>query len=98
MTDTKQTEQLPSMRSPDFKYIPCDAVNLAISEDGIKLILGVSEADGSSTDLVGVHMSHKTAMALKTVLSKGLNHFQQETGTELEEPELNPETVSTQKN
>jgi hypothetical protein len=97
MTDTKQAEQSLSMRSPDFKYIPCDAVSLAISDDGLKLILGVNEADGTSTDLVGVHMSHKTAMALKAMLSKGLDHFQQETGTKLEEPDLKPEAVSTNK-
>lgn len=97
MTDTKQTQQSLSTRSPDFRYIPCDAVSLAISDDGIKLILGVNEADGATTDLVGVHMSHKTAMALKSMLSKGLDHFQRETGTQLEEPEFNPDAVSTPK-
>lgn len=93
MNDTKQTEPLQSIRSPDFKYIPCDAINLAISDDGIKLIMGVNETEGPSTDLVGVHMSLKTAMSLKSVLEKGLNHYQRETGNKIEEPELKPEAA-----
>ena len=95
MADTKQAPQLPSTRSPDFRYIPCDVFGLAVSEDGMKLTLGVNEADGGSTDLVGVHMSHKTAMALKTILANGLEHLQKETGVKLEEPELNPEATSS---
>jgi hypothetical protein len=87
MNDTTQTEQLSSKRSPDFKYIPCDSISLAVNDEGIKLILGVNEADGSSTELVGVHMSLKAAMALKSVLSQALDHIQQETGTKIEEPD-----------
>lgn len=93
MPDTNQNQSPQSQRSPDFKYIPCDAINLAISDDGIKLILGVNEADGVTTDLVGVHMSHKTAMALKTVLANGLEYFQKETNTVLEEPDLQAEDL-----
>lgn len=91
MTDTNQTQPPQSLRSPDFKYIPCDAINLAISDDGIKLILGVNEADGSATDLVGVHMSLKTAMALQSLLARGLEHFQKETGTLIDAPQINAE-------
>lgn len=88
MTDIQRAEPPQSRRSPDFKYIPCDVINLAISDDGIKLIMGVNEAEGPSTDLVGVHMSLKTAMALKSMLERGLDHYQKETGNRLEEPEL----------
>ena len=88
MTDTKHPQPPQSQRSSDFKYIPCDAINIAISDDGIKLILGVNEADAPSTDLVGVHMSHKTAMALKSIIARGLEHFQKETGKVIEDPDL----------
>ena len=91
MTDTHPTQPHQSLRSPDFKYIPCDAISLAISDEGIKLILGVSEADGSATDLVGVHMSLKTAQALQSTLARGLEQFQKETGTVIDAPHTKTE-------
>ncbi|WP_065333234.1 hypothetical protein [Tritonibacter mobilis] len=94
MTDTKQSQTPQSQRSPDFKYIPCDTINLSVSEDGIKLILGVDEVKGPATELVGVHMSLKTAMALKSILSKGLDHYQEETGNLLQEPDLGTDTLT----
>jgi hypothetical protein len=95
--NTKLLEQKKSLRSPDFRYIPCDSINLAVSDNGIKLILGVEEVDGTSLELVGAHLTHKTAMLLKAALNQGLNHYQKETGTELEEPELGPEPAYDEK-
>lgn len=94
MTDTKQSQAPHSQRSPDFKYIPCDAIKLAVSEDSIKLILGVEEVNGPVTELVGVHMSLKTGMVLKSILSNGLDRYQKETGNVLEEPDLGTDTLT----
>ena len=99
MSDTKQSpkKQSPkkqSHRSPDFRYIPCDSVNLALGNNGIKLILGVEELDGTSLDLVGIHLTHRTAMFLKAALEQSLQHYEKETGIKLEEPELRPEEIS----
>lgn len=77
-------------RSDDFRYIPCDAVNIAVGIDGIKMMLGVEELDGSVLDLTGVHLSHKTAMFLKAALTQGLDLYQTETGIKLDEPDLMP--------
>ena len=93
MSDTKQTQKKPVLRSNDFRYLPCDAINLAVSDNGIKLILGVEELDGSTLDMIGVHMTHKTAMLLKAVLAQGLEHYQSHSGTVLEEPEINPQST-----
>lgn len=78
-------------RSGDFRYVPCDAINLAVSDNGIKLIFGVEELDRSTLELVGVHMTHKTAMLLKAALTQGLDHYQETTGVTLEEPDLSPD-------
>ncbi|MCC4241974.1 hypothetical protein [Thalassospira povalilytica] len=85
MSDSKK----PSQRSSDFRYIPCDTISLAINNSGIKLILGVEEVDASVTELMGAHMTHKTAMILKSALAKGLEEYQQESGIKFEEPKLN---------
>lgn len=91
MSNSEQAPKKESRRSSDFRYIPCDAINLAVSDNGIKLILGVEELDGSTQELIGIHMTHKTAMLLKAALSQGLNHYQETTGVALEEPKLSPE-------
>ncbi|WP_171102858.1 hypothetical protein [Ruegeria sp. HKCCD7255] len=95
MSDLKQVESKRVSRSPDFRYIPCDAINLAMSDNGLKLVLGVEETDNSTLELVGVHLTHKTAMFLKTALSKALEHHEQQTGQKLEEPDLFPEDGET---
>lgn len=94
MNDTKQSQTKQSPRSPDFRYIPCDSINLAIGNNGVKLILGVEELDGTSLDLVGIHLTHRTAMFLKEALEQSLQHYEKETGTKLEKPDLHPEDVS----
>jgi hypothetical protein len=85
-----QPEVKRRLRSHDFRYIPCDAISLALSDNGVKLILGIDEVDGTALDLVGVHVSHKTAWALKVALSQALEHHQKETGVTFDEPELTP--------
>lgn len=91
MSNSEQTPTKKSLRSRDFKYIPCDAINLAVSDNGIKLTLGVEELDGSTYEMVGIHMTHKTAMLLKAALTQGLDHYQTSSGIKLEEPDLKPE-------
>ena len=88
MNNTEQDPKKEITRSPDFKYIPCDSINLAISDNGIKLLLGVEELDGSIHEMIGVHMTHRTAMFLKSALVRGLDHYQEKTGITLEEPEI----------
>lgn len=90
MNDSKAPQEKPRLRSPDFRYIPCDAINMAISDNGVKLILGVEEIEGAHLELIGVHLSHKTAMFLKAALTRGLEHYQKEMGVNLEEPDLGP--------
>lgn len=90
MSDTSQKHMKPSSRSSDFRYIPCDALNLAISDNGIKLILGVEELDGTTLELAGVHFTHRTAMLLRSALNQALDHYEKATGIKLDEPELKP--------
>ena len=91
MNESKQMEPKRVSRSVDFRYIPCDAINLAMSDDGLKLILGVNEADHSTLELVGIHLTHKTAMFLKAALSSAFEHHGQQTGQKFEEPDVFPE-------
>lgn len=93
MSNSEQTPTKKSLRSRDFKYIPCDAINLAVSDNGIKLTLGVEELDGSTYEMVGIHMTHKTAMLLKAALTQGLDHYQTSFGVKLEEPDLNADKL-----
>lgn len=83
MSNTDQSQNKQSTRSSDFRYIPCDSMNLAISSNGIKLLLGVEELDGTSLELMGVHLSHHTAMFLKEALEQSLDHYQKQTGIKL---------------
>lgn len=89
MNNSEQSPQKKFLRSSEFRYIPCDSISIAVSDNGVKIMLGVEEIDGNTQELVGVHMTHKTAMFLKAALSQGLSHLQQTTGITIEEPELN---------
>ena len=71
--DGKQT-----VRANDFRYIPCDYANLALREDGIKLILGIEEVNGVVTELVGVQMTLETALGLAEMLRSALEHAKDE--------------------
>lgn len=94
MEDSEARSSSKVLRANDFRYIPCDAVSLAISDHGVKLTLAVEEVDGGVTELVGVHLPFRTAMILKTMLAKGLDHYQKETGNTLEEPKLSENAES----
>jgi hypothetical protein len=89
MTDTAPPETTKSMRSSEFRYIPCDSMSLGFSDNGVKLILGVEEMDGSTLDLVGVHMTHKTATILLGALSQAFEHYKKETGIDIPVPKFN---------
>ena len=86
MGDTKQSKTEQSQRSADFRYIPCDAINIGISDNGLKLLLGVTEMDGTVLEFVGVHITHKTTVILRDALSKALEDYQLETGQVIEVP------------
>lgn len=91
MSTSEQAPKKKSTRSPDFRYFPCDAINLGISENGVKILFGVDEFDGITQELVGIHMTHKTAMLLKSALAQGLDHYQTTSGVTLDEPKVDPE-------
>lgn len=96
MADTQQNQPEKKIaRSPDFKYLPCDTINMALGDNGVKLILGVDEVDGSTLELVGVHLTHRTANFLRAVLEQGLDHYQKETGKSLEEPDFSDSRVGS---
>jgi len=97
MNDTKQSQAKVVKRSGDFRYIPCDAINIALSDNGLKVILGVEEIDNTTLELVGIHLTHRTAQFLKSALAKTLEHYEQQTGQKLEEPELFAEDVASKK-
>lgn len=87
MSDSdSQDKEVKSIRSPDFRYIPCDSINLALSHDGVKIVLGVNEMDGSTLELSGVHMTHRTAQILRNMLARALDQYQTDMGVEIPAP------------
>jgi len=67
-----------TVRANDFRYIPCDYASIALREDGIKLILGVEEVNGSATELVAAQMTLETAHGLIEVLIDAMGHAAKE--------------------
>lgn len=88
-----KVEENLNTRSGDFRYIPCDYVNTAVSQDGIKLILGVEEVGGGATELVGVHMSLKTTNGLKAILQRVVEHAEKELGVSFDDPDVDASDV-----
>lgn len=80
MANTEQPKTKPSRRSADFRYIPCDAINMGVSNNGFKLLLGVDEMDGTTLELVGIHMTLKTGAILQKAIRQALEHMEKETG------------------
>jgi hypothetical protein len=80
MTNTEQQKDKQSQRSADFRYIPCDAINMGVSNNGVKLLVGVDEMDGVTLELVGIHMTLRTAAILERALKQGLDLVEKETG------------------
>lgn len=72
-----------STRAADFKYYPAESFNLAFSDNGAKLVVGVTELDGSIMELAGFHMSHQTAVQLRDILNQAFEHFEKATGRPL---------------
>lgn len=87
--DSKSETARLSLRSSDFRYIPCDAINLGLSDNGVKLLLGVEEMDGTVLDFVGVHMTHRTAAILKMAISQAFDHYEEQTGEKIPVPDTN---------
>ncbi len=87
MSDIPQDLQQPTyVRSTDFRYLPCDSFNLAISDGGVRLILGVNQLDGSVYELAGVHMTNTTAAALTSMLQAALIDFEAQSGNKITPP------------
>jgi hypothetical protein len=77
-----------TVRASEFRYIPADYVNIAMGEDGIKMILGVEEVNGEATELTGIQMSLKTAYGIMVVLRDAMEHAENEFGVNFEEPKV----------
>ncbi len=88
MPELGEEEKRKTSRSGEFRYIPCDSIELGMGSDGVKLLFGVKEFDGTILELVGVHMSHRNAAFLKTALEKALSHFEKEAAVKTAEPDL----------
>ncbi|CUH70075.1 hypothetical protein TL5118_04050 [Thalassovita autumnalis] len=87
MPDTQPVKtEMKTVRSPEFRYIPCDAINLAISDNGVKLLMGVSEIDGTTTEIVGAHMSLSTAAQLSRALTTALSNYEDQSGNKITPP------------
>ena len=63
-------------RSSEFRYIPCDSINIGFNLAGAKFIFGVNEVDGSVFELMGVHMSIEDATAFRDLLIEGISHVE----------------------
>ena len=75
-----------SKRSAEFRFLPADSISLTLNDNAVKLIMGLEEQEGEMTELVGVHMTHRTALLLRNVLSDALDHYQASTGRDIEVP------------
>lgn len=75
-----------SIKSPDFRYIPCESIKLALGHDAVKIVLGVNEMDGSTLELAGVHMTHKTAKILRNMITRAIDRYENDTGVEIPAP------------
>ncbi|MDR7127081.1 hypothetical protein [Pseudotabrizicola sp. 4114] len=88
-----QSNARKSERTHDFKYLPCDSINLALSDNGIKIILGVEELDSTTLELVGIHMTHKTAALLVAAIMQSFDHYKDATGIEIPIPTVSGEAM-----
>lgn len=74
-------------KSHDFRHVPTDTINMGVGDNGIKLIFSVEEAPGEVSELVGVHMSHRTAAKLRNALISALKKYEETSGQTID-PQL----------
>jgi hypothetical protein len=77
-----------TVRANDFRYIPADYFNAALSEDGVKLVVGVEEVSGEATELVAMQLTLKSAYGLMMLLTDAMKHAEEEFGFKFEEANI----------
>ncbi|MBC7141082.1 MAG: hypothetical protein H5U18_02805 [Rhodobacteraceae bacterium] len=87
MSSETERQTMKATRASDFKFFPSDAISLGINDNGVKLYFGIEEADKEVTELVGVHMTHRTAVLLRNAIDTAISHFEEATGTKIQAPE-----------
>lgn len=86
---SEEAKQGPkSARASDFRYLPADTISVSVSDNAVKIIFGIEEAKGDVVELVGVHMTHRTAVLLRNAISQAIGRLETTTGIKINVPEL----------
>ncbi|MHA3979427.1 hypothetical protein ACW9UR_17270 [Halovulum sp. GXIMD14794] len=86
-SEAPQEKRKSYSRSHDFKYIPSDALNVGISDSGLKIIFGIEEEGEEVTQLVGVQMNHQMALLLSNALKNAIHHYEEKSGNKISLPD-----------
>lgn len=70
-------------RSTDFRYLAADAFSLNISDNNVKVVLGIEEQPGEIIDVAGVVMTHKTLKMFSIVALDALARLEKAMGQEI---------------
>lgn len=78
MAEKDKPSDRKTRRSPDFRYYPADSVEIGVGRSEVKVVFGVSELDGTRSELTAIQMSHHTARRLKDSLTRLLDKFDEQ--------------------
>lgn len=74
------------VRALDFRYYFANTIGFLLSDNEVRLVFGTQEEPGNletAYEQTGVFMTLRTAKVLSRLLSQGLDHYEQVTGTEI---------------
>jgi len=80
-----------TVRAPDFRYFPVDAIGFQFNDDVIKLVFGVEDLGGNVLEQSGVMISHASGKLLLILLQESIRRFESRSGREIA---LNPEKLA----
>lgn len=78
MAEKDKPSDRKTRRSPDFRYYPADSAAIGVGRSEVKIVFGVSELDGTRSELTAIQMSHRTARRLQESLTRVLNDFNEQ--------------------
>ena len=64
-------------RSNDFRFFPSDVIGVTFNDNGVKLVFGIEEMDGSVTEQAGVFTPLAAAKLLSIILNSAISRYEQ---------------------
>lgn len=79
-------KELKFEKSREFRYHAVDAMSATLSDNSLKMLLGVEEESERVVVTVGLHMTHKTVGIMYAALRATIERYERDTGNKFPIP------------